>query len=152
MPSLNTQKGSTGENLACGYLEHSGYKIVERNIRTTFGEIDIIAISPDKSLVIVEVKTVYIDKPESGNSPASYPQESGNSVDKLCGLKSDFAPFTAETHMNKDKINKTIRMATWYINRHADISKNGCRIDLIAIDICASKKVNIRHYKNVVER
>lgn len=45
-----------GEELATNYLKKKGYKIVERNFRKGYGEIDIIAIK-DNVLVFVEVKT-----------------------------------------------------------------------------------------------
>ncbi|HBB76105.1 MAG: hypothetical protein A2186_03790 [Candidatus Levybacteria bacterium RIFOXYA1_FULL_41_10] len=45
-----------GENIACEFLKKKGYKIIERNFRKGYGEIDIIAIK-DKTLVFVEVKT-----------------------------------------------------------------------------------------------
>lgn len=48
--------GQKGETLACEYLMEKGMKIVERNCRTRFGEIDIIASSGD-IFVFVEVKT-----------------------------------------------------------------------------------------------
>lgn len=45
-----------GEGLATEYLKKKGYKIVERNFRRGYGEIDIIAIQ-GRTLVFVEVKT-----------------------------------------------------------------------------------------------
>lgn len=45
-----------GENLACGFLKKKGYKIVERNFRKGYGEIDIVCLK-DKTLVFIEVKT-----------------------------------------------------------------------------------------------
>jgi putative endonuclease len=45
-----------GENLACEYLKKKGYKIIERNFRKGYGELDIIAVK-DKTLIYVEVKT-----------------------------------------------------------------------------------------------
>lgn len=45
-----------GESKACEYLKKNGYKIIERNFRKGYGEIDIIAIEND-TLVFVEVKT-----------------------------------------------------------------------------------------------
>ena len=45
-----------GEDLACEYLVGKGYRIIERNFRKKYQEIDIIAIS-DSTLVFIEVKT-----------------------------------------------------------------------------------------------
>lgn len=48
--------GRRGEELAAGYLELHGMRIVDRNWRCPDGEIDIVAFDGD-SLVIAEVKT-----------------------------------------------------------------------------------------------
>ena len=45
-----------GENIASDYLTNKGYKIIERNFRRSYGEIDIICIK-NRVLVFVEVKT-----------------------------------------------------------------------------------------------
>ena len=45
-----------GEELASEYLKKKGYKIINRNFRKGYGEIDIIAIK-NNILVFVEVKT-----------------------------------------------------------------------------------------------
>ena len=45
-----------GEDKACEYLKKLGFKIIERNFRKGYGEIDIVAIDKDV-LVFVEVKT-----------------------------------------------------------------------------------------------
>ena len=56
MSRKNNDLGAQGENIAVRYLQNKGYRIVARNYRTRFGEIDIIAEQgPD--LVFVEVKT-----------------------------------------------------------------------------------------------
>lgn len=47
--------GKAGEEQACSYIKKKGYKILERNYRCLFGEIDIIA-EDKKTLVIIEVK------------------------------------------------------------------------------------------------
>jgi len=51
------QIGALGESFACLYLEGNGYKILGRNYRQNWGELDVIAI---KGAIIhfVEVKTV----------------------------------------------------------------------------------------------
>ncbi len=48
--------GKEGEDAAAKYLRKNGYKIVERNFRTRYAEIDIIA-TEGKTLVFIEVKT-----------------------------------------------------------------------------------------------
>ena len=49
-------KGVWGEHTARAYLERAGYRTVETNFRTRFGEIDIIA-ERGEYIVFVEVKT-----------------------------------------------------------------------------------------------
>jgi len=41
---------------ACKHLINSGYKIIERNYRTKWDELDVIAKAKDGTLVFVEVK------------------------------------------------------------------------------------------------
>lgn len=48
--------GKYGETLAINYLKKNGYKVVGKNYRSPFGEIDIIALDKD-ILVFIEVKT-----------------------------------------------------------------------------------------------
>ncbi|NRQ40657.1 YraN family protein [Nonomuraea sp. NN258] len=48
--------GRHGEQLAVTYLEAEGMKIIERNWRCRYGEIDVIA-EDGPTLVVVEVKT-----------------------------------------------------------------------------------------------
>jgi putative endonuclease len=48
--------GAKGEEIALRYLKSRGYRILERNYRIKFGEIDIIAEQGD-NLVFIEVKT-----------------------------------------------------------------------------------------------
>ena len=48
--------GALGERLAAEHLERAGYRIVERNYRTRYGELDIVAVG-ERCLVFCEVKT-----------------------------------------------------------------------------------------------
>lgn len=54
--SASRDLGILGEDLACDFLKKNGYKILTRNFRSKFGEIDIVAQEKD-TLVFVEVKT-----------------------------------------------------------------------------------------------
>ena len=57
MSQLSNQSlGKLGEKIAANYLLKNGYKILERNFKARYGEIDIVA--RDRNiLVFVEVKT-----------------------------------------------------------------------------------------------
>jgi len=52
----NQRIGKWGEDTAADYLTQRGYEIIARNIRTPYGEIDIIAKQNDIT-IFVEVKT-----------------------------------------------------------------------------------------------
>jgi putative endonuclease len=56
MTRKRQQRGQYGEDIASTYLSQQGYRIVQRNYRNRYGEIDIIAWD-DATLVFVEVKT-----------------------------------------------------------------------------------------------
>jgi len=56
MSLTGTRTGKRGEDLAATYLADAGFRIIERNYRCLFGEIDIVAEEGD-TLVFVEVKT-----------------------------------------------------------------------------------------------
>lgn len=76
---LNPQKnnsrkvtfGKVGEDYAEELLRIKGYKIIKRNFRSKFGEIDVIAVDND-TLVFVEVKARWSHKfglPEEAVTP-----------------------------------------------------------------------------------
>jgi putative endonuclease len=113
--------GKHGENLAERFLKKKRYKIVERNYREKWGEIDIIALSPDKTLVFVEVKTV--------TGPESYVEP--------------------EEHLTRTKLERLQRTAELYANSANNmISDNGWRVDLVAI-ILEGDTAKVRHYENI---
>ncbi len=64
---MRKELGTKGENIAARYLEEQGYKILTRNFRSRYGEIDIIC-SLDHSIIFVEVKT-------RSNTSFGYPEE-----------------------------------------------------------------------------
>ena len=55
--SLAQAIGKYGENIAAEYLKRKDYRILCQNYHSKFGEVDIVALSPDKCTVFVEVKT-----------------------------------------------------------------------------------------------
>jgi len=58
MKKFNRQKGNQGEDEAVLFLEKKGYKIINRNFQTKFGEIDIVA-RQNKKIIFVEVKASF---------------------------------------------------------------------------------------------
>lgn len=53
----NQSVGIKGENFAANYLEKQGCTVLERNFRSRFGEIDVIAKLGEDTIVFTEVKT-----------------------------------------------------------------------------------------------
>jgi putative endonuclease len=56
MTDVRHTAGKRGEELAAEHLERLGFKILDRNHRTRFGELDLVAYDGE-TLVFVEVKT-----------------------------------------------------------------------------------------------
>ena len=67
MPDPRRAIGALGERLAADHLRRAGYRIVERNYRTRYGELDIVADCGD-CLVFCEVKTRVVGR---ANGPAA---------------------------------------------------------------------------------
>lgn len=71
--------GNLGENLALKHLKNKGYKFLERNFRSKFGEIDLIC-QDSQTLVFVEVKTRF--SKDYGNPEEAVTQVKINSIIK----------------------------------------------------------------------
>ena len=125
-PKIKSKKlGDLGEKLAVKFLRKKRYKIIERNYLKPWGELDIVAIAPDKSLVIVEVKTMR-----------EYFRD---------GIK-------PEDHLTHTKLHRLKRTASLYAGERQDLIKDvvGWRIDLVAIVMGEEDKpVSVAHYENI---
>ena len=69
MTRSRLKTGAIGEELAAERLAAAGYEIVDRNARTRYGEIDLIARDP-RTLVFVEVKTGRLGAGRGPSKPA----------------------------------------------------------------------------------
>lgn len=127
----NKQKvGKAGEDRTCEYLLEKGYKVLYRNYREPWGEIDIIAIAKDKTLVFVEVKAI---------------QESGNAA------KAGFMP---EDNLTKAKLGKLKRTCAMFAAKHPELidERRGWRIDLLALTMAGESGLVpaiINHYEGI---
>ena len=71
MSTTRQALGQWGETLAADFLARKGYEILARNVRTFYGEIDLVARFKER-LVFVEVKTRSTDTyglPEASVTP-----------------------------------------------------------------------------------
>lgn len=84
----NKEIGDLGEQLAEQFLKKQKYRIIGRNIRSPFGEIDIIA-EHRKTIVFIEVKT-------RRNAEFGFPEES----------------------VTENKRKKLGKLASWYLTTH----------------------------------
>lgn len=114
--------GRLGEDAAADYLGSSGYDILFRNKKWKWGEIDIIARAPDKTLVFVEVKT----------------------------LEDNVSDLKPEDNLTAAKLKKLQRTAGLFAGFHPELvdQKKGWQIDLVAICLTGREPV-IRHYENI---
>ena len=111
-----------GEDQAFIYLQKHGYKIIERNYRKTYGEIDIVAIDeslPNKVLAFVEVKT------RTSNAFGS--------------------PLEAIGYF---KLRSLIKTAQYYKLTHRNLPES-LRIDAVSIILSGNEVQNIELTKNI---
>jgi putative endonuclease len=117
MTKARQELGRTGEDLAAEYLKKKGYRILERNVRTKLGEIDLVARKKDL-LIFVEVKT---GRPTPGFSPVDHFNE--NKRRKLSQLAEIYLA-RARTHLEVriDLIAVTIHQGTPAIEHFEDVT------------------------------
>ncbi len=57
MKAAPSETGSWGERTAARYYLQRGYRLLAHNYRTRLGELDLVLVSPERTVVICEVKT-----------------------------------------------------------------------------------------------
>lgn len=73
-------RGDIAEERGCAYLRMKGLRIIDRNVYNRFGEIDIIAISPDNTLHFIEVKSAQTYEQAANNITASKLQKLNRAI------------------------------------------------------------------------
>jgi putative endonuclease len=118
---MDNSTGSLGESIVAQHLVRKGFRILDRNFRKPWGEIDIVAIK-DPILHFIEVKSsVLADR--------------------------DFRP---EERVNKKKILRLNRAIQSYLACNRSLSDLDWQIDVVAVylDVTGQKAV-IRYIPNV---
>src|SRR3990167_9043632 len=119
--------GSFAEGLAEKFLEDRGYKVLGRNYRKPWGEIDIIA---EKSANAGEEGIIIFVEVKASDSPAP-------------------KGFEPEKRVNDDKIKRIKRAAQTYIQQN-NLDNRSWQIDLIAIEFDKDRgAAKITHFKNI---
>ena len=118
-PTEKQKIGNIGESLACRFLEGRGFKIVERNYRKKWGELDIVA---EKGGVLHFVEVKAISNP-------------------------NFRPEDAVRAWKKERMKRAIR--TYFLDRKiADDKDFEIDVIAIFLDF-SRKKARIRMLENV---
>jgi len=111
--------GKYGEELACDFLNRKGYDIVDRNVKNSYQEIDIIA-EFNKNFIFIEVKT------RTSDSMGEADEQINNK--KLENLKN--AIFSYLDMHNLDKVEPRLDLIAIDINKE-------------------TKTAKIKHYKDI---
>jgi putative endonuclease len=114
--------GKWGQRRCEKFLKRKGLKILTRNFSSKSGEIDLIMVDSDRSIVFVEVKT---------------------------RTDEEFAP--TEDVVNKPKMDKMAKTARYFLSAH-EIENRPYRFDVVTVILGQSGPAQIRHYKNAFVR
>ncbi len=118
--------GVRGERAAARYLRARGYSILVRNFRAPMGEVDIIALSPDRTTrVLVEVKTRTVT---GQPSPLARP---------------------AEAAVDRKKQSKLIALMRHIAKANAWPIES-MRIDVIAVEFGQTRHPEVRHHVGII--
>ena len=122
LKSKTSQTGAIGEDIACTFLVRKGFKIIEKNYRKPWGEIDVIA---EKNGVIhfVEVKAV---------SRSLQPNDSRENISR----EMDYRP---EEMATKAKLHKVVRTATLYMEYKKDDRE--FQVDVLGVLMDKEKRI-----------
>ena len=125
MKNQNSTTGKLGEDIAVKYLENHNYKILGRNYRKPWGEIDIIAletIQKSQELVFIEVKA-----------------------------QNQEFEWRPEENITRHKKRQLSRIITSYLKANKIPENQNWRIDVLAITLdFKTKNAQIEHIKNIM--
>lgn len=123
--------GRRGEDAAARYLKRRGLRILDRNVRLSRGEIDLVCEPDDGSmLILVEVKAREVKR----------------------GFDAPFAP--AEEAVDREKRERLVELALELKRRHRRLDRP-VRIDVVGVDLFAPgtwrERVKLRYFEGEVK-
>jgi putative endonuclease len=126
--SQSRQKlGKWGENHAAEYLSGLGYKVIEKNVFTPYGEIDLIVQRASK-VGEDEITTVFVEVKTRTSQSFGYPEE-------------------AITPRKRENLLSSVEH---YLQENPDL-KGYWRIDVIAIEQYPNHSPIISHFENAIQ-
>ena len=130
---MSTRKqslGKWGEEVAARYLADRGYQILERNRRTPYGEIDLVAWQPagQRDSLESEGTIVFIEVKTRASASLGYP----------------------EISVTPRKQAHLLDAAQYYLSEHQELRADW-RIDVIAIQVLPEPQAPvITHFENAI--
>jgi putative endonuclease len=121
--------GRWGESVAADYLSSQGYEIINRNVRTPYGEIDLITQqrTGDQSTFPLVV-TVFVEVKTRSSKLFGSPEEA----------------------ISRRKQNHMLSAAQSYLQQHSEVAGNW-RIDVISVELSHSQETPvITHFENAL--
>ena len=135
MKNARQRLASWGEAYAAAYLQERGYRVVERNARTPYGEIDLVMAEAIDSEQISETcpeskfVTVFVEVKTRRSTRYGYPEQ-------------------AITRRKRDHL---LASAQAYLQAHPELERNW-RVDVIAIFRPDPKQpAIINHFENAIQ-
>ena len=110
--------GRWGEKRCEKFLKGKGLKKLARNFSCKVGEIDLVMVDTDRTIVFVEVKT-----------------------------RADESFATAEEVITPAKKAKLNKVARYFLATH-NVEDRPYRFDVVTIVLCSAERKQIRHYEN----
>ena len=127
MSQSRQELGRWGEAYAADYLQQQDYTVIARNVRTPYGEIDLIVQQLSK-ITEDETITVFVEVKTRTSKTFGYPEEA----------------ITPRKQLN------LVSAAQHYLQEHPDLDKNW-RIDVIAIERYPERSPIINHFENALQ-
>lgn len=126
MSQTRQELGRWGEDLAAEYLLKQGYAVIARNVRTPYGELDLV-VQQSSLTTENETVTVFVEVKTRTSSAYGFPEEA-------ITPRKQIILISASQH---------------YLQEHPDL-EDDWRIDVIAIERYPDRSPIINHFENAV--